>query len=234
MSPKELRLFREKLGLSRREFGAKLFVSEPTIERWERGQGGPSRVHLQILKRMREHLGAGHSIAYFQYDAGEEAQKLLLPHAEKQMIVEILQYLGALLMAEKHSKDEKDWLLSFALGWAAGENLQMLMHVEGSERLERPMIDFTFETVVPCGDSEALASHLNHVCRNHSLYGAATPEENGRVLITLRHRLFTTGCNPETIKHVIGSLQSCWQRLKERAASPSAGVMLSQSGARET
>jgi len=97
---KELRAFRESRGRSRRKFAPKLFISEPTLERWERGQGGPREVYLLILKRMREHLGAGHSIACFQYDAGVEAYEADVQHDEEEMIVETLRGPGALVLTQ--------------------------------------------------------------------------------------------------------------------------------------
>jgi transcriptional regulator with XRE-family HTH domain len=214
MSPKELRAFRESLGLSRRAFAPKLMISDPTLERWERGQGGPREAHLQILKRMREHLGAGHPIAYFQYDAGEEARAAEVENEDKQMIVETLRGLGALVLVEEQSQDRRDWSVSFGLGWSVGERIDVALHCEGSDRPERPAIDFILEITASHADVRVLSTPLQRVCRNHSIFGSVARRDGGGAVIVMRDRLFTTGCNPETVKHVVGNYRSCWQRLK--------------------
>lgn len=215
MSPKELRAFRESLGLSRREFAPKLFISDPTLERWERGQGGPREVHLQILRRMREHLSAGHSIAYFRYDAGEEARAAELLHETKEMIVETLRGIGALVVAEKESEDGQDWSVIFGMGWAVGQPIDLTLHCEGSERAERPAIDFVLKIGVRCEDTENLSVHLQRLCQRHNIFGHVKADRDVQVVISLGYRLFKTGCNPETITHVVGNFRSCWQRMKD-------------------
>ena len=221
MSPKELRAFRERLGLSRRDFAPKLFISEPTLERWERGQGGPREVHLQVLRRMREHLGAGYSLSYFHYDAGAEPLATELQNENKEMIAETLRGLGALALHEEVSDDGNEWLISFGLGWAVGEKIELSLHCEGSERPDRPAIDFTLEIIAPCRDTKMLSAHLQRVCRNHSVFGSLSGRSDARCVVTLRNRLFNTGCNPETIRHILGSFGSCYQRLRSALAPDS-------------
>ena len=234
MSPKELRAFRERLGLSRREFAPKLFISEPTLERWERGQGGPGKVHLQILRRMREHLSAGHSLAYFEYDAGAEARAAETRNDERRMIVETLEGLGALVLDEKESRDGADWSVSFGMGWAVSEPSEVSLRCEGSHRPERPAIDFALEIETGSGDVTATSEAVESVCRDHSVFGEVGDNRKGGMTITLRHRLFTTGCNPRTVAHVAGNFRSCWQRLKDtieraRLASPETGTDVASS-----
>ena len=102
MSPEELRAFRENIGLSRREFAPKLFISEPTLERWERGQGDIGKVQLRILRKMREHLGAGHALSYFEYDADAELPDEAL-HDERQAIIDILKSQMIVLLKAQES-----------------------------------------------------------------------------------------------------------------------------------
>jgi len=223
MSPRELRAFRESLGLSRREFAPKIFISEPTLERWERGQGGPGELHLQILKRMREHHMVGRSIAYFQYDASSEAGIAQVRHEQKLMVIETIQGLGALTITEEASDSGKNWSVTFGMGWAVGEPEQFLLRCDGSELPERPAIDFTLEVTTKLEHSVHVRARLQDVCLHHRVFGEVTSREDGRSLITLGHRLFATGCNPETIAHVVGNFRSCWQRLKGKPSSQFGG-----------
>jgi transcriptional regulator with XRE-family HTH domain len=213
MSPKELRAFREGLGLSRREFAPKLFISEPTLERWERGQGGPREVHLRILRRMREHLGAGHSLSYFNYDAGAEVPAELL-HEERQLIIDTLKSQAVVLLAEQGPDDGGDWSLRFGLGWAAGEPIELSLVCEGSDAPTRPTIDFTLRATAKSANASEAAATLQEACFNHGISCKLT-DRGRRATVELRQRLFNTGCNPETVKHVLGNYQSCWNRLRK-------------------
>jgi len=49
---KNLRKFREKVGLSQTELAAKLGVDARTIRRWEEGKHTPHRVYLKMLNRI--------------------------------------------------------------------------------------------------------------------------------------------------------------------------------------
>jgi transcriptional regulator with XRE-family HTH domain len=228
MSPKELRAFRESLGLTRHEFAPKLFISDPTLERWERGQGGPREVHLQILRRMREHLSAGHSIAYFHYDAGIEQRAKEVRHETKEMIVETLRGLGALVIAEGESDDNQDWSVTFGLGWAVGSPIDVTLRCDGSERSERPCIDFAFEVTARCDDVPGLSAQVNRIGFNHCLWAGAESRDDGRAVITMRGRLFKPVCNAEAVTHLAGNFRSCWERLKASFSLPGADVVLPQ------
>jgi transcriptional regulator with XRE-family HTH domain len=214
MSPKELRAFRESLGLTRHEFAPKLFISDPTLERWERGQGGPREVHLQVLRRMREHLSAGHSIAYFHYDAGIEVRAKEVRHETREMIVETLRGLGALVIAEGESDDNQDWSVTFGLGWAVGSPMDVTLRCDGSERRELPAIGFAFDVTAKCEDISRLSDRVNHIGHDHDVWAGARSADDGRAVISMRDRLFKTGCNPETVAHLAGNFRSCWERLK--------------------
>ena len=232
MSPRELRAFRESLGLTRHEFAPKLFISDPTLERWERGQGGPREVHLQILRRMREHLSAGHSIAYFHYDAGVEARAKEVRHETREMIVETLRGIGALVVAEGESDDNQEWSVTFGLGWAVGSPIDVTLRCDGSERHERPCIDFALEVIARCDDVPDLSAQVNHIGFNHCVWADAQSRNAGRAIITMRDRLFRTGCNPETVAHLAGNFRSCWERLKGALSSPNGSGVMMQSGGR--
>jgi len=229
MAPRELRAFRESLGLSRREFAPKLFISDPTLERWERGQGGPREVHLQILRRMREHLSAGHSIAYFHYDAGDEARAKEVRHETREMIVETLRGLGALVIAEGESDDDHEWSVTFGLGWAVGSPIDVTLRCEGSERNERPCIDFTLEVTARCDNILELSDQANLIGFRHCVWAAAQSGGDGRAVISMRDRLFKTGCKPETVVHLEGNFRSCWQRLQGALSSSNKNVVMAQS-----
>ena len=141
MLPQGLRAFRESLGLTRREFAPKLFISEPTLERWERGQGGPREIHLRILQKMRDAATAGESVTYFQYDAAQDA--LDAEFGNRQVICRALKSVGATLSSEEESSDGASWHLQFGLAWAVGEPADISLSCDGSNRAERPSIDFT-------------------------------------------------------------------------------------------
>ena len=65
---------------------------------------------------MRDHLGAGHSIAYFQYDADAIVPISDLPHHEKETIIETLRGMAVVVLEEKDGENEKDWSVRFGLG----------------------------------------------------------------------------------------------------------------------
>lgn len=214
MSPQELRAFRESLGLSRREFAPKLFISDPTLERWERGQGGPRQVHLQILRRMREHLSAGHSLTYFHYDAGVETKAKAVRRETQEMIVETLRGLGALVVAEREADDGPAWSVTFGLGWAVGSPIDVTLRCDGSESPERPYLDFTFEVVAPGARTADLSAQVSRIGRDHAVWTDVASRKDGQIAVAMRCRLFETGCNPETVAHLAGSFRSCWGRLE--------------------
>ena len=214
MSPEELRAFRESLGLSRREFAPKLFISEPTLERWERGQGCPREIHLHILRRMREHLSAGQSITYFQYDSSEEPAEA--PPDDRRTVAEALKAAGALLCGKDESEDGATWTLRFSPDWATGSALRVSLTVEGSLRPQRPAIDFALNVKSGSLNVEGVAKELTEVCLGHGMaWGPLGGWERPRGLV-LRQRIFNTACSPETVQHVFGNMRSCWDRLRER------------------
>ena len=223
MSPRELRAFRESLGLSRREFAPKLFISEPTLERWERGQGGPREVHLQILRRMRDHTGAGHSLTYFQYDA--TASAIELPQEDKQVITETLRSLSVVLLEEQSSDDGGDWALRFGLGWAMDEAVDLLLICEGSDRPERPIIDFTLEISADWEDTPQVNGLIQETCNVHKLFWKWVKQRAKPSTLALCQRVFSTGCNPETVKHVLGNFRSCWEKLEKLLGSTSSASL---------
>ena len=214
MSPQELRAFRESLGLSRREFAPRLFISEPTLERWERGQGGPREIHLRILRRMRKRLRAGNATAYFQYDA---AGDVVNPSQEcRQIVIEALKAAGAVLCEEKDSADGSTWLLRFSLDWAPGESIGASLTCEGSYKFERPSIDFALEVVCDSASVQSAAEELTEACLTHGIAWGPLRDVKRRSGLVLRQRTFNSACDAETIQHVLGNLRSCWDRMNER------------------
>ncbi|MBM4035093.1 MAG: helix-turn-helix domain-containing protein [Planctomycetes bacterium] len=220
MSPDELRAFRVSLGMSRREFARQLFISEPTLERWERGQGGPREIHLHVLDRMREHLGAGRPTAYFRYDAGPGLPAAERLRDEERLVVETLRGMGITPREEQRSQDGLDWLVRFSLGWKEGEGDALALVCRGSDRPERPAIDFALEVRDAPLDGDRVGQELLEIFTNHCLLWKLAPRSSGPWAIELRHRLFKTGCNPETIRHVIGNFFSCWHRLCQTTIHP--------------
>jgi transcriptional regulator with XRE-family HTH domain len=214
MSPKELRAFRENIGLSRREFAPKLFISEPTLERWERGQGEIGKVQLRILHKMREHLGAGHALAYFEYDAEADPPDDVL-REERQVIIDILKSQMIVLLTEQEPDDNGSWTLCFGLGETLSRSVNLVLFCEGSDSPTRPSIDFTLHIAAGFAVIEGARAKLDEVCFNHGVAWNVIGRDKKRITIGLRQRIYNTNCNPETIKHVMGSLRSCWGRLKE-------------------
>lgn len=214
VSPVELRSFRESLGLSRREFAPRLFVSEPTLERWERGQGGPRDVHLHILRRMRELRGFRSPGAYYQYDAVEDAANVVLPQEEKRLIVKTLMDMAAVLQEQRETKDRKDWFLRFGLGWGE-ESVDVAISCGGSEQPMRPAVDFTLEVTTNWGDQDGLGDALPEICYDHGVSWKLPRKSRSRSTLGLRLRSFKPGCTEEKVRHVIGNFQSCWRRIKK-------------------
>jgi len=224
MSPEELRSFRESLGMSRREFAPKLFVSEPTLERWERGQGGPRDVHVQILRRMREHLDAGGAMAYFRYDSGADDVVEELLRDDRRLIIESLRGMGSLLVSEKEDS-RGQWRLCFTPGWSRAPSVSLALACAGSQRPERPAVDFILEAVLRSPAPGLTYDKVQDACSNHGIHGGLS---HSRTItkVVLRHRTFNTACNPQTVRHIVGNLRSCWDRLQAVLTPPQDGATL--------
>ena len=55
-SPGEIRAFRNRMGLNKREFSERLNVSRMTVYRWERGESRPQPVHQdQLFQLAKKH-----------------------------------------------------------------------------------------------------------------------------------------------------------------------------------
>ncbi|HBC89315.1 MAG TPA: hypothetical protein DCZ94_20430 [Lentisphaeria bacterium] len=214
MNPAEIRSFRNSLGLSRRDFAPKLYISEPTLERWERGQGAPRELHLRILNRMRESLGSGRPATYFQYDNVSDDIANESPIEDKQLVTETLKSMSIVLLSEEISKDGNDWLLSFSLGWKTVKPLNLLLACEGSKRPTNPVVDFILLITSNNIDSNRVREILPEICFNHGASWILSTKAKGGCQIKLKQRIFKTGINHETIKHVLGNLFSCWNKSK--------------------
>jgi transcriptional regulator with XRE-family HTH domain len=214
MLPEELRAFRESLGLSRREFAPRLFISEPTLERWERGQGGPREPHVHILRRMRDQLARKSQYSFFRYDASEEPAA---PSEDlRQGIVEGVRAAGGVLRGRRTSKKGLKWSLRFSLADPSEGSSEVRVTCEGSFDPRRPSIDFTL--FVPCDEAptKEVLRRITSVCFAH---GAACgwPRRAGRrCVLPLGNRLFNTGCSPEAVRCVLDNLRACWRAVKRQ------------------
>jgi transcriptional regulator with XRE-family HTH domain len=213
VSPEELRAFRESLELSRREFAPKLFISEPTLERWERGQGGPREIHLQILRRMREHLSSGHSISYFQYDSSGEPTEP--PPDDRRTITEALKATGALLCGKGKSKDGSTWTLSFRPDWPAASAVRISLTVEGSFRPQRPSIDFTLNIESDSLNVGDVTMELTEACLAHGMAWGPLGRWKRPAGLVLCQRIFSPACSPVIVQHLLGNMRSCWESVKK-------------------
>jgi len=221
VSPEELRAFRESFGLSRREFAPKLFISEPTLERWERGQGGPRDIHLQVLRRMREHVRTGQSVAYFQYDSAEEPTKA--PPDDRRTITEALKAAGALLCGEDASKDGATWALRFSPDWPTAPAKRILLNVEGALRPQRPSIDFALIAEGCHLAEEDVSTGLRKACLTHRIAWEPLGGRKRPRGVIFYQRIFNTACNAETVLHVLRNLHSCWERAKRHLGKSEGG-----------
>jgi transcriptional regulator with XRE-family HTH domain len=217
MSPEELRTFRESLGLSRKEFAPKLHISEPTLERWERGQSGPRDIHLHILRQMKEHLDAGHSITYFQYDTIEKPEDS--PDDIRHIISGALKAVGILLYREQRDRESETWTLTFTVGWTWGEPIETSLVCEGSFKSERPAIDFTMTIACGKNDFSDAMNELAPICFDHGISWQSFTDKR-RSGLMLRQRLFNTACNPATVQHLLGNYRSCFNKLKNLMERP--------------
>jgi transcriptional regulator with XRE-family HTH domain len=213
MSPTELRAFRERLQLSRREFAPRLFISEPTLERWERGQGRPREVHLRILQSMAQSSVTRNSLNYFEYDAASCLPAELL-RDEKKLVVDTLRDLALPLLEQRVTNNGHDWWLRFDVDWALEERASLALICEGSSLPARPYVSFGLDVSVGGGDMRRLSDACGDVSFGHELACRLVRDQNSSTTAQLRERVFTTGLNPETVRHVIRALRSCWERLR--------------------
>ena len=54
MTPKQIKELRERLGLSRTEFAARLGLTESAIHYWEHGERKPSGTALTLMRMLEE------------------------------------------------------------------------------------------------------------------------------------------------------------------------------------
>jgi len=212
MSPHELRAFRESLGLSRRELAGELFISEPTLVRWEKGQGGPRDFHLRILREIKERAHAARSLAEFDYEASPEGE--LPRQTMKQMIVETLSSIGAGLLEDVRSEDGLSWSLSFSTGWGDQTPASAILTCEGSHRPERPSIDFALTVPLDADLMRSAGSELQRLCIVHRLCFEELAGSEALAGLKVHQRTYDTACNRETILHVVGNFRAYWKRIE--------------------
>jgi len=66
--------------------------------------------------------------------------------------------------------------VSFGLGWAVDAPIDAVLRCEGSQRPERPAIDFTLEITARCDDASELPATLQRTCLDHSVFGKVARE----------------------------------------------------------
>lgn len=206
--PVDLRALREGLGESRREFAPKLMISEATLERWERGQGGPRIQHMGVLKRLQAKLHAAHAATYFRYDGAAEE----LPGEdlnEREVIIRALAPVGYKKLEEQVLSDQS-WKLAFSVPWLSRDEGSALLICTGAERAQWPLVDFTLQ--FPETNATALSTEQATACYNHGLATDMLPGAHGGNRLCVRLRVFCTVLDDETIMHVHGNLQSWWNR----------------------
>jgi|GEM_PF-4640288 len=212
MIPKELRAFREGIGMSRREFAARIFTSEATLERWERGQGQPRAIHLLILNQMREQLGGGHMLLRFQYDRSADVPVEKAPD-HRRTIIDTLGQHGAVFLEECKRDARGDWVLRFMPDWAKDEPIDLVLACEGSEHILRPSIDFILRGEAKAVIAPSTVNRARRICHNHGI--AWQPTVKGKsTMLEFASRTFNTGCNPEVIRLTYAGLRSCWRRVR--------------------
>ncbi len=199
--------------------------SESTLRQFNRKtaacpvQGGPREPHLHILRRMREHLSAGHSLTYFQYDATKDASLTEPPNENQRIIIETLQGMAVVLLDEK-TKNDGNWTLRFGLGWTTARDVDLELSCDGSEQPQRPAIDFTLKITLNENDIRQAIESLPDLCYRHGVSWKLSQKTRKRNSIELRQRLFSPGCNPETVKHIFGNYHSYWDQLQKQIMQP--------------
>lgn len=164
---------------------------------------------------MREHLGAGHSPAYFQYDVAM-CDSLNEPMNEnRRVIIETLRGMAVVVLDERTEADDQ-WGLRFGLGWTTAGGVELELSCEGCERSERPAIDFTLKIDLSRGDIRQAVESLPDLCYRHGVSWRLSDKAAKRISIELRQRIFSASCNPDTVKHVLGNYRSCWDQLEGR------------------
>ena len=56
MKPSEIREFRERLGMSQRDFAKALGVTQPAVIDWEKGRSDPPDSTKELMMRWRENI----------------------------------------------------------------------------------------------------------------------------------------------------------------------------------
>jgi len=184
-----------------------LFISEPTLVRWERGEGGPRENHLQILRRLKEESEVDESFTYFDYDGRQDTVRAR--DVLKQQLIDAMEGMGARRSGEELSQEESTWRLLFRMGWEIEGTLSAVLACEGSYLPQRPCVDFALILTSEAAPPAQIIDTIREIFIDHRLLCL-----DSRSGMTVHHRLFDTACNKETILHVVRNFRSCWERIK--------------------
>ena len=215
MAPAEIRAIREGLRLSRRAFAPKLLISESTLVRWERGDTEPGEAHVSILRRMQQYLSSALPGSGVQYDPAMVPSAADGAREEKDVVAGALKEMGIHLIKEKWTKDSHDWWLSFDPRWAVKDAPKLSLTCSGTKDARRPFLSFELCVTMENGTSPNLIDTARRVASDHALGFEVVADGKGQPELKFGYRLFTTGFNSDTMKHVIRNFASCWGRLEK-------------------
>ena len=213
MSPAEIRGIREGLRLSRRAFVPKLLISESTLVRWERGDTEPSEAHVSILRRMQQYLSTARPSSGVQYDPGLVPSAADGTREEKDVVVGALKEIGIHLIKEKWAEDSHDWWLTFDPRWVVKDAPKLSLTCSGTKDATWPFLSLELCATMENATSRDLIDKARHAAFDHALGFEAAAGSGKRAKLRFSYRLFTTGFNSDTVKHVIGNFASCWRRV---------------------
>jgi len=211
---------------------AELFISEPTLVRWEKGQGAPRDFHLRILCEIKEKAEAARTLAQFDYEASPEGN--LPREAMKQVVVETLSSIGAGLLEDARSGDGLSWSLSFSTGWGDQTPASAVLTCEGSHRPERPSIDFALTVPLHADLMRSARHELQGLCVLHRLCFEELPGADARGGLRVHQRIYDTACNKETILHVVGNFRAYWKRIESHLKTDGSSAPVGPGQERET
>lgn len=61
MDKTQIKQLRQRLGISQEDFARRLGVTLSSVQRWEAGKGGPSKMAQRLLNALQEEVDAVHS-----------------------------------------------------------------------------------------------------------------------------------------------------------------------------
>ena len=213
MAPAEIVAIREGLRLTRREFAPKLLISERTLIRWEKGETEPNEAHLTILRRMQQYSREARPGLGVRYDPGTGPSALDGLSKERDVITATLKEMGMRPMSEKWTKDGRNWWLTFDPRWPALSTWEFSLICSGTKDPTWPILSFEVRVTPEKGSLPRVVDEARHAASVHALGFDLVTQRKGQTELSFCYRLFTTGFNADTVKHVAGNLASCCERL---------------------